>query len=109
MRRVLCALFSLLVGVAAYADERRHVELVTEDFSVFSGVSEQRTREIATQVAMFRAAVEQSFGVTLPAAIPMRIHALPKRDWEQYVQPRRGVAGYFVQDNWYGAVYARAY
>jgi tetratricopeptide (TPR) repeat protein len=93
---VLWALLSLCIGVAAHADERRYLELVTEDFTVYSGVSEQRTREIATQVAMFRAAIEQSFGVTLPAAVPMRIHALPKRDWEQYVQPRRGVAGYFV-------------
>jgi tetratricopeptide (TPR) repeat protein len=88
-------LLVLLLCSAAAAGERQYRELKTSEFTLVSAVNERQTRQIALQVAMFRAAVEQAFGVPLSTAIPMRIYALDRKDWEAYAQPRAGVAGYF--------------
>jgi tetratricopeptide (TPR) repeat protein len=96
LQRILRAWWLTLLCASAQAGEGRYLELVTPDFTVLSGASEARTRELAGQVGTFRAAVEQSFGVKLTPAIPMRIYALNTRDWKRYAQPRAGVAGYFV-------------
>lgn len=96
MQRILLACWLGLLCAAVRADEGRYLELVTPELTVLSGASEARTRELAGQIGTFRAAVEQSFGVKLTPAIPMRIYALSSRDWKRYAQPRTGIAGYFV-------------
>jgi tetratricopeptide (TPR) repeat protein len=96
LQRIWRAWWLTLLCASVQADEGRYLELVTPEFTVVSGGSEARTRELAAQIGMFRAAVEQWFGVKLTPAIPMRIYALNARDWKRYAQPRTGVAGYFV-------------
>jgi tetratricopeptide (TPR) repeat protein len=93
--QVECLLLLLLCPVAG-AGERQYRELTTAEFTLVSTVNERETRQIALQVAMFRAAVEHAFGVPLSTSIPMRIYALGREDWERHAQPRAGVAGYFL-------------
>lgn len=96
LQRTFVACCLALLCASVQADDGRYLELVTPGFTVVSGETEARTRELAVQVGTFRAAVEQSFGVRLTPAIPLRIYALDAQDWERYAQPRAGVAGYFV-------------
>jgi|GEM_PF-2493513 len=95
-RRSALALLLTLLCASAIAEERRYLQLTTDELTLVSSVSESRTRQIAAQVGMFRAAVEQVLGLSLPAALPTRIYALSSEDWARYAQPRPGVAGYFL-------------
>ena len=88
------ALFCMCAGGA----ERRYVELDTPELTLISAAGDPQTRQIALQIGMFRAAVEQALGVTLSRAIPMRIYALSEQDWKQYFQPRPGLSGYFLSN-----------
>ncbi len=96
LRRFLRAWWLTVLCASAQAGDARYLELVTPDFTVISGASEARTRELAAQIGMFRSVVEQSFGVKLTSAMPMRIYALSAADWKRYAQPRTDVAGYLV-------------
>ncbi len=91
--------WALAIGLCcaqAGAAERRYLELTTAEFTLISGVSEPRTREIAAQIETFRDGFEQLLGMKVSSALPLRIYALPRGDWESFAQPRPGVAGYFV-------------
>src|SRR5687768_7499717 len=92
LQTVLRACWLMLLCASVQADDGRYIELATPEFTLVSGASEARTRELAAQIGTFRAAVEQSFGVKLTPAIPMRIYALNARDWKRYAEPRTGVA-----------------
>jgi hypothetical protein len=96
--KVLIALACLL-PFAAPAAEIKLAKFTAYDapnYTIITARPEQRVRKLMTDIAQFERALELALNrKATPTGVPTHIFIASRREWQKFLQPREGIAGWF--------------
>ena len=94
---------AVALSAGAFAAEPKLGKFVSyelEDFTIYTTRSGDQARQFIEDLAKYRVTLEKTLGKRAQKnTVPTRIVIVSSTEWEKYLQPREGVAGWFQPES----------